>query len=282
MHSRSQRLSFRALVSARQRGRLCRWLRPIAVILVILVVALVGGLALAQTPPPGPPGSQESPSAPGTPGGPGLPCAQAQPSTPGVQWTFKGDTAAWAEVEAARKKLLCLSGYRLRASMVVLYGSTIVSTMEFVPPNSYRIITEMTSFTFDGRTFPGNTSESVTVNGQGRGRSKSGGEPWGPWTCPKARPAADTGGASTQVTVEASRGPDTEIEGTPVRTYTYTLVTTITSPDKKERTVTTKITVYVGTQTGLPRREITGTLTMDYYDYDAKIEMALPPCEKET
>ncbi len=136
-------------------------------------------------------------------------------------------------------------------------------------------------------TFPASASESVTINGQTRGRSKSDGEPWGPWTCFKAR----SSDASIQATVEVSRGPDMEIEGTPVRTYVYTRVDTITLSDKTQSTLTQKMTLHVGEQTGLPRREVSVqvlqpddrelTLTMDYYDYDAKIEITLPPCEKE-
>ena len=78
-----------------------------------------------------------------------------------------------------------------------------------------------------------------------------------------------------------------------MRTYVYTFVSVTTLPDKRQSTATGKITLYVDTQTGLPRREvevITITLgsdnrelprTTDYYDYDAKIEITLPPCEKE-
>lgn len=63
----------------------------------------------------------------------------------------------------------------------------------------------------------------------------------------------------------------------------------VTSPDKKDITVAAKHTIYVGAQTGLPRRQVsdfaglaaTGPLTTDYYDYGAKIEITLPPCKKE-
>lgn len=284
-------LCFRALVWTLECGRLNRWIRWVTGVLVVLVVALVGGLALAQEPPPGSPGPQEPPSAPGAPAAPATPGAPEQPATPGIQPTIKGDAAAWAEVEAAHKKLNSLAGYRLKFSRAGVFGSTFVATIEVVPPNSFHTIIESTSFSVAGRTFPATVSESVTVNGQTRFRDKSDGKPWGPWQCVKARPPADTRGFSSQTTIEASRGPDTEIEGTPVRTYIYTLVSTSTSPDKRQRTVTSKTTLYVGAQTGLPRREVfvvyagsdnreSPPQTIDYYDYDAKIEITLPACEK--
>ncbi len=40
--------------------------------------------------------------------------------------------------------------------------------------------------------------------------------------------------------------------------------------------------VYVDVKTGLPRRSVSalvrGNYILDYYDYGAKIEIALPPC----
>jgi len=292
MHSVSRRLSFRALVRALHSRSLSRWTCRVTALLVMLVVALTGGLALAQTPPPSP---QEPPSAPGTPGAPAQPAAPEQPAILGM--TIKGDMAAWAEIEAALKKLKSLSGYRQKSSGVGVWGDRSVTTSEVIPPNSTHTITESVSYSartpFGTTTFPAGVAESVNVNGQVRWRHKDEGKPWGPWECSKARPPADTRSPSIQTTVEVSREPDTEIEGKPVRTYVYTFVSVTTLPDKRQSTATGKITLYVDTQTGLPRREvevITITLgsdnrelprTTDYYDYDAKIEITLPPCEKE-
>jgi len=103
MHSVSRRLSFRALVRALHCRSLSRWTCRVTALLVMLVVALTGGLALAQTPPPSP---QEPPIAPGTPGAPAQPAAPEQPAILGM--TIKGDMAAWAEIEAALKKLKSL------------------------------------------------------------------------------------------------------------------------------------------------------------------------------
>ncbi len=46
--------------------------------------------------------------------------------------------------------------------------------------------------------------------------------------------------------------------------------------------VTRRMMVYVDVKTGLPRRSVSalvrGNYILDYYDYGAKIEIALPPC----
>lgn len=78
--------------------------------------------------------------------------------------------------------------------------------------------------------------------------------------------------------VTVTRKPDTAIEGTPVRAYALVSVTSSgyrTTGD-----------VYIGTQSGLPRRAIsidvpaTGsrTTTYDFYDYGVRITIALPNC----
>ena len=164
-----------------------------------------------------------------------------------------------------------------------------------VTPNAAHSTDEVSSYSHGPITIPAITVEAVTVNHETRIRGKKDGEPWEPWECRKAAMPAGTGGVAVQSTVEASRGPDTAIEGTPVRTYTYTTVTTITYPDQKQSTVTRATTLYVDIQTGLPRRKVEqvrvksatldgrdgSTMTSDYYDYDAKIEITLPACEKE-
>jgi hypothetical protein len=133
--------------------------------------------------------------------------------------------------------------------------------------------------------------ESVVVGKETRFRHKETGAEWGPWECVKAAPVqkpGETGGVSMQETIEASRGPDASIDGKPMRTYVYTTAFTYTfsDPNLKPLAGTVKATLYVDTQTGLLRREIWGIgdsppTTTDYYDYDAKIDITLPPCEKE-
>lgn len=268
------------------------WARRVTALLVVLLVALVGGLALAQDAHrPGPPSPQGPPSAPGTPAPTSQPAAPGQPTTPaGFQQTIKGDTAAWVEIETTYNKLDSLSGYRKKSSGPGNFGDTRVDRIwEMVPPNSYHVISGGPSL-FPGT--PGVTVEEVKVNGETRHRTQETGKPWGPWQCLKPRKPADTKGASIQATVEASRGLDTAIEGTPMRTYLYTIVSTVTFPDKTQRSGTVKTTLYVDAQTSLPRREIEvvfagldnrelPSTTTDWYDYGAQIEITLPLCEKE-
>ena len=238
---------------------------------------------------------QAPPSPSGTPEAPGQPAAPRQPdAAPAFEQTIKGDTAAWAEVEAALKKLGSLSGYREKSSAVGIFGERSITISEVKPPNSTHTTSESTSYSFNGTEFPAVASESVGVKGQTLLRTKSGDEPWGPWQCFKVRPPVDMRGVTFRGTIEASRGPDTVIEGTPVRTYVYTIVSTLTRPDTEPTTATGKTTLYVDTQTGLPRRSVEVVIvhlgsddkelmtTKDFYDYDATIEITLPPCEKET
>ncbi len=254
--------------------------RRVTALLVMSTVLFAGELALAQGPP-GWPTPQPPPSAPDTPAPPGQTGGSEQPGAPPVsQETIQGDTAAWTEMEAAYKKLNSLSGYREKESGVGHFGQTIVITSEVTPPNSAHTTHEVSSYSVGTIKITAITVEAVTVNDQTRVRGKKDGEPWGPWECSTARPSADTRNTSNRPTVEASRGPDTAIEGTPVRTYVYTNTFL-------DMGVTIKTTVYVDTQTGLPRRKVEvrksnklglATMTTDYYDYDSKIEITLPPC----
>lgn len=189
----------------------------------------------------------------------------ATPAGVRAELTVKGDQAAWAEMTAAYKKLQGLSGYRMKLSTGQA-GQEMV--MEIVPPASSRT------------TIPaaGGSMETVTVNGQTRFRMNIPGAP-GTWQCQGAPPIQiprdPTEGA--QGTMEVSRGPDTAIEGTPVRTYV-----THATFSAQGQNVTSKTTLYVATQTGLPRRAVTsaggGESTVDFYDYGAKIEITLPLC----
>ena len=261
--------------------------RRVTALLALMVVALSGGLALAQdAPPPGPPGPEGSPSAPSTTTAPSQSGAPEPPKTPGIQRTITGDAAIWAEVEAVYNKLDTLSGYRKKVSGVNTFSAAkFDETVEIVPLKAFHRIREQQP----AGGFSGVMSEVVVVGNQRRFRKMETGTQWGPWECAKAAPVrkpGDTGGVSKQETVEAVRGSDTAIEGTPMRTYVYTTVVTLTFSNQKPRTGTVKTTLYVDTQTGLPRREIDVVrdfppTTTDYYDYDAKIAITLPPCEKE-
>lgn len=186
------------------------------------------------------------------------------PGAAPAEVTVQGDRAAWAEIGAAYKKLNSLSGYRMKVSAGPGAQEVIV---EVVPPGATHTMVHMAS----------GTMETVSVNGQTRFRMNVPGAPSG-WQCRRAAPMqAPRDPTSVQGTVEVSRGPDTTIEGTPVHTYVYTSTTRVQGED-----VTTKTTLYVGTQTGLPRRAVTGTPAgesrVDYYDYGAKIDITLPPC----
>jgi hypothetical protein len=73
-----------------------------------------------------------------------------------------------------------------------------------------------------------------------------------------------------------ARSQDLVIDGMPTHGYAFTRTGT-----SKGRTVTVTYKLYVGVQTGLPRRlEVSGGAreTFDFYDYGAKITITLPPC----
>ncbi len=182
-----------------------------------------------------------------------------------AELTVKGDQAAWAELSAAYKKLQGLSGYRMKHSTGQA-GQEVVT--EIVPPASSRTTIPVA----------GGSMETVTVNGQTRSRMNAPGAP-GAWQCPGTPPVEipRDPAEGAQGTVEVSRGPDTAIEGTPVRTY----ITNATFPALGQN-VASKTTIYVDTRTGLPRRAVTSfagiEATLDFYDYGAKIEITLPPC----
>lgn len=77
--------------------------------------------------------------------------------------------------------------------------------------------------------------------------------------------------------ITATRKTDTVIDGTPVRTYAI---------DKIEDGARSTGAAYIGAQNGLPRRLVDTypgdngpvTMTLDFYDYGAKIAIALPNC----
>ncbi len=178
--------------------------------------------------------------------------------------TVTGDLAAWKEVGAAYTRLLALSGYRMRVTI----GQAPDMLFEVVPPASVRMIVPA-----------GNGSmETITVRGQSRFRINAPGGP-GPWECqgsPSVEFPRNPAGA-IQGTIEVSRGADTAIAGSAVRTYAYRYAMTV-----QGQAVNATTTLYVGGETGLPRREVTmsggGDVTTDFYDYGAKIDIQLPSC----
>ena len=175
-----------------------------------------------------------------------------------------GDQVAWKEVGDAYRKLQTLSGYRMR----VATGQPPDMVFEVVPPASVRMIVPA-----------GNGSmETITVHGQSRFRINAPGGP-GPWQC-QGSPSIEFPRNPTETirgTVQVSRGADTAIAGTAVRTYVYRYAATA-----QGRTVNAKTTLYVGTPSGLPRRAVTrggeGDVTIDFYDYGAKMDIHLPAC----
>jgi len=187
-----------------------------------------------------------------------------------AQLTVKGDQAAWAEIAAAYKKLYALSGFRMK--LVAPEGQPSMVT-EMVPPNSFHTMMEMAAGSASGS----GSMEIISVGGQGRYRVNMPGAP-AKWMCQGGPPVqAPSDPSAVQGTVEAARGPDTAIDGTPVHAYIYT--STISA---QGQSVVVKTTLYVGAQTGLPRRAINSVAghesMIDYYDYGAKLDIALPPC----
>ena len=180
--------------------------------------------------------------------------------------TIKGDRAAYDEVVAAFKKLFSLPSYRMK---MLLEGNQ-EAIVEMTPPDGVHMTGHMTN---------GNM-EMVSVGGKSAMKIDAPGMPSG-WRCSPATSAASrqpftipdpekTAHEGTG-TIDVARGADTNIEGTPVHTYI------------SNNSNGSKDTVYVGSQTGLPRRIISqktgGQQTMiDYYDYGANIVIKLPPC----
>lgn len=186
-------------------------------------------------------------------------CLIAAPALADV--TVKGDQAAYNEVVAAFKKLYSLPAFRMK----IAFGGGGQGVMEMVPPDKMH----MTAQTQNGN------MEMIRVGDTSAVRMAAAGAPGG-WQCSHAA-ASNTPAVPDPAkmeheatgTVEIARGPDTNIEGTPVHTY----VSTDSSG---------KDTIYVGSQTGLPRRILSDKsgqqTTVDYYDYGASIAIALPQC----
>jgi hypothetical protein len=177
----------------------------------------------------------------------------------------EGDQAAWQEVATAFQKLAAMP-YRMKMTAP---DQTV--TMERVPPDLTRMITQITGRVGEVESVAVGTATRVRVNGPGAP---------GTWICSEAGrrlPHIDLRDFLGKV--EASRGPDALIAGTPV--HTFGLRSTFQG---NGQTATSQTVVYIDTNTGLPRRSVTpnplgpGEVVIDYYDYGAQITIALPPC----
>lgn len=176
--------------------------------------------------------------------------------SPAVQ----GDPAARAEIDAAFQRLKALPSYRMKATSSK-DGAT--SLYEFVHPDKSHVTVRSSQYVY----------EVFTVGKQSSSRMTAPGQPAG-WQCaPLSAPVLGLFGNIDQFqkdldTTPVARKPDTVVEGMPVHAYA-------------EGTGT----LYVGVRTGLPRRivdtdkENGGTITVDFYDYGAKITIVLPACQ---
>jgi hypothetical protein len=175
-----------------------------------------------------------------------------------------GDLKAWEEVITAYKKLRALPGWRER---VTGQGEGI-ATREVVPPKSSRSLTTLSS----------GGVETITVGQNMRYRMNVPGVS-GAWTCLTVAGSDLTDPSNAGGIVEIARGSDTTINETGVRTYTYAWTPPVQT---KAHVETGMVTIYVGVQTGLPRRFVaafpSGSQMIDYFDYGAKITIRLPPC----
>ncbi len=188
-------------------------------------------------------------------------------TAPALAMTVKGDRAAWGEMAAAYKKLNSLSGYRMK--MTTPNGMQM--TIDMVPLDTMHMISQMPG----GR----GSMEIVRIGSRTATRMDIPGMS-SKWQCGRmaVAPSLPPDPTDLQGTVDISRGPDTQIAGTPVHTYTYTVTHTVMGP-APQRLV--KTTLSVNAQTGFPVRSVTGvggksTMTTDYSDYGAKFVITLP------
>jgi hypothetical protein len=175
-----------------------------------------------------------------------------------------GDQAAWQEITGAFKRLEATT-YRMTMTAP---GQTVL--LEHVPPNARRTLTTITGQVGE--------IESIAVGGETRFRVIRSGRS-AAWMCgdegPQPPMALTVEGLG--MAVHVARRPDLFIVGAPARTYllTYTF---------RGRGAGHETTVYVDRKTALPRRSVTpypqgaGTIVNSYYDYGARIAIALPSC----
>ena len=177
--------------------------------------------------------------------------------------TVKGDTVAWAEIVAAYRKLNNLSGYRIRgepsAGGRVPQGSHLL--VEVAPPaRAYHLSMQAPRGTFEVFAAGGKVVRKVSGVGCAAARQD-------PVRIPFLRDPEDP---RSNETFTISRKPDSVIDGAPAHAYE---VVAEEGPGQSY-----PLTVYIGSQTGLPRRFVDTEITGDYYDYGAKISIALPNC----
>ncbi|MDR7418792.1 MAG: hypothetical protein QN178_07755 [Armatimonadota bacterium] len=181
-----------------------------------------------------------------------VPVTQAAPAGA----TIQGDPQAIRELNAAREKFAALRTYRARMSME---GREIM-TMEIVKPDRSRIRIAIA---------PNLPANEITVIGN-ESWTRSGNN------CRKdaaRQPARDDGDPTkAQGNMTVQRGGTETIDGTPAQTYLVTYVYEGQQGRQK---------FYVTPANGMIRRMETsnpqGTVTFDYFDYDAPITIT-PPC----
>ena len=177
--------------------------------------------------------------------------------------TVKGDAAAWAEIVAAFKKLERVS-YRTKMT-----SRDVTMIREFAPPNSVHVVSQT----------PAGGTEIIIV-----GTVYATRVPGDKWLCPQIPQETwkDTffpkaGELPGDQTVTVTRVQGLVIDGMPTRGYDYTFTNQV-----QGRPSTSHQKLYVGVQTGLPRRasmEGDGyASSIDYYDYGAKITITPPSC----
>ena len=175
-----------------------------------------------------------------------------------------GDQAAWKEITGAFKKLEA-STYRMTMTAP---GQTIL--LEHVPPDARRTVTTITGHVGE--------IESIAVGGEARFRVIGSGIS-SAWRCGDEgpQPPMDLTVEGLGMAVQVARRPDVFIVGAPARTYLLTYTFQGRGPGHRT-------TLYVDRKTGLPRRSVTpytqgaGTVVSSYYDYGARIAIALPRC----
>jgi hypothetical protein len=177
--------------------------------------------------------------------------------------TIKGDRAAYDEVVAAFKKLFALPGFRMK----ITFEANQQAVVEITPPNGFHTTAHTSNGTMEMISTGDKSAMKIDMPGAPSGWRCAPTAPRQPFTIPDPEKAAREGTG----TIDVSRGADTNIEGTPVHTYINT-----NSNGSKD-------TIYVGSQTGLPRRIVSDKgngqpTTVDYYDYGANIVITLPPC----
>ncbi len=218
----------------------------------------------------------------------------------------KGDARAWEEVEAAQARLQALHSYRIRSAVAPESPIQVTLLTEVMNPDRRRVVVEL----------PHYTAESIIVGRQMASRQLSkAGAPTSPqpsigpgvllsafldpigfatgfvmraamdamtqavaqrltgWRC-QTLEASGGAQAPAELEIEVGRLPDASLGGAPVRVYR--MVGRMPGQPASEQRL------WVGAD-GLPRRwEILDggkpMLTMDYGDFNAPIQIELPPC----